>query len=511
MPKISALPPDTAPSLDDILVSVDLSTNTTKKPTLQKILDLFFDNQPDPEQWSDLTPTVSTVTNNGNRSYDLGFTSTLASLLSPGMRVEITKSVAGNGYMGGLLNGSSHYFTKTTPSGTLGTITNNFTLEAVYEPTTYALGMIEGRGDATANNGIWLRMENTGQVSFGVFNGGGSNYRFFTTVQSLPLNKKTHITASWTSGTVVIYFDGVTVALLPVLTAGTAPTTAGTGGDWSVGRMGAYASQYAAGYVSNCAVFDAVLSSATVKQHGTFQLLGSETSCIGAWSLDNTANDQSSAGNNLTATGGVGYSVKSPHGTLSSGVDTLKAIGLVTAIATSTATIQVPEGCTIPTSGGIASVAYSIGACPFGFTRDKGRWEVVLLVKANIYQAAVTSGTTYNPGGIYMIKPAGKFEYSHNVTCNLTGSTDASKTTEHQISTSNTSFSTGSEQRSGASTYEITDVQRMFTSRPPFVLDESTQTTYYPLFRGSGGGTLSNLGLFGSTTPSEYRFEPQGV
>ena len=58
---------------------------------------------------------VSTVTHNGNRSYDVVFASTVASILSEGMRLEFTKVTAGNAYMGGAFNGSSHYFTKTAP------------------------------------------------------------------------------------------------------------------------------------------------------------------------------------------------------------------------------------------------------------------------------------------------------------------------------------------------------------------------------------------------------------
>jgi hypothetical protein len=47
------------------------------------------------------------------------------------------------------------------------------------------------------------------------------------------------------------------------------------------------------------------------------------------------------------------------------------------AIPSSTsAVIQVPEGCTIPTTGGVSAVAYSVMASPFGFVSDKGRWRL---------------------------------------------------------------------------------------------------------------------------------------
>ena len=356
-------------------------------------------------------PDVSTVTANGNRSYTLGMASDVSDTLSEGMRLEFTKTVAGNGYMGGAFNGSSHYFTKVTPTGTLSTVTNNFTIETNYQPTAYQEATIASRSDAAGNNSIILKMTASGTVLIGVQNGGAGNYRLISTYQSLPLNKKTSIAASWTGGTVVIYFDGVSVPVAAAVTAGTAPTTAGTGGDFSIGRKGASASEYAPGYISNVAVFDAVLSAATIKEHSTYKLTGSETNCIGAWSLDNTANDQSSAGNNLTATGGVGYTAMTPHGQLGNGVETTKAVGLVTNVNGTTVTVQCPEGVTIPSgSSTISSVAYSTQANPFGWVSDKGRWGVEALIRTDISVTNSVSGT-WVAFPVSVTIPTGRWRY----------------------------------------------------------------------------------------------------
>ena len=312
-------------------------------------------------------PAVTAVTNNGNRSYTLTHASSVASLVSEGMRRRFQRTVAANTYMGGLFNGSSHYFTKTSPSGTLGTVTNNFTIEAYVQPTSYATGFITGRLDATTANGFILRMESDGRAGVQVFNAGSGNFRAIATYQSLPLNKKTHVTASWTSGTVVIYFDGVSVPVAAAVTGGTAPTTAGTGGDFSIGRAGAYANYYFPGYISNVAVYDAVLSPATIREHAKGKLLGNEPNCIGAWSLDNTPNDQSAAGNNLTATGGVGFSNVSPFG--NNGKSSTLEYGLTMSVSSDglTEVVQVPEGCALPTA--ITSQDYSTQGNPFGFPK----------------------------------------------------------------------------------------------------------------------------------------------
>ena len=357
---------------------------------------------------------VSTVTHNGNRSYDAVFASTVASILSEGMRLEFTKTTAGNAYMGGAFNGSSHYFTKTAPlNGTLGTVNNNFTIEAVVQPTAYSFSIICGRVDATATNAFRLGMTATGQIEVLAINGSG-NSRYYLTYQSLPLNKKTHVAASWASGTVVVYFDGVSVPIGPAIVGGTAPTTAGTGGDWSIGRNGAFAGQYFPGYISNVAVFDAVLSASTIKDHYTKKLTGSETNCIGAWSLDNSSSDQSSAGNNLTATGGVGYTAMSPHGQLGNGVETTKAVGLVTNVNGTTVTVQCPEGVTIPSgSSTISSVAYSTQANPFGWVSDKGRWEVGSYYRSAVNNSVAASNYE-NIASAKVYKPTGAFTLTAN-------------------------------------------------------------------------------------------------
>lgn len=370
-----------------------------------------------PQGWTNMAQNITGVTANGNGSYDLTFDASVASILSDGMRLRITKSVAGNGYMGGLFNGSSHYFTRTAAAplnGTLATVTNNLTLETNYQLDAYPASRkyIGGRADSTPNNGFGIAIEPSGQVIYAIFNGGTGNSRTVTTYQSLPLNKKTHIAVSHTGATILIYFDGIAVPTATT-TTGTAPTTAGTGGDFSIGRFGAWNSAYSSGYASNFAVFDAVLSAATIRQHSTYKLIGNETNCIGAWSLDNTPNDQSSAGNNLTATGGVGYTAMTPHGQLSTGVDTTKAVALVMAVSGSTATVQVPEGCTIPTTGGVSAVAYSTQANPFGWVSDKGRWGIEVLYPASP-AATYTSTTWYNIQSAQIFVPVGAFSIGYD-------------------------------------------------------------------------------------------------
>lgn len=365
-------------------------------------------------------PDVTTVTNNGARLYDLGFASSVAGILSPSMKLRIIRKIQANAYMGGLFDGSTKYFTKVTPTGSLSTITNNFTIEAHIYPTADSLGMICGRAQSTLNNAIWFRRNDDGTLSLAVYNGGSGNWRLVKSRTGSPINKPVHVAATWASGTVTMFIDGVSVAVDAATTGGTAPTAAGLGGNWSIGRGGEYTSQMFTGYISSVAVFDAVLSEATIRQHMTIKHLGSETNCIGAWSLDNTAVNQQSPGtNDLSATGGVGYTAMSPF--CNNGETTIVDYAVVKTVSGSTATVITPESCTIPTTGGISTVSYSTEHAPYGFP-PKSRFGIGGVGNMNVGGAETTTSTTssgadlttYGPYVHIWVGPSGNVSVSPN-------------------------------------------------------------------------------------------------
>ena len=396
--------------------------------------------------WLPLGDVPDTITYNGNRSYDLVFNSNdLTDTLSNGMKLKLTRTVSAPTYMGGLFNGSSHYFTKVTCTSTLSTVTNSFTLMAHVEPTAYQASFICGRSDATPANGLWLEVNSSGQVICGVRNGGSSNYRYVNTYQSLTLNKKTHVAASWSSGTVEIYFDGKSVPVATATTSGTAPTTAGTGGDFSVGRMGAYAGQYFAGYISGVGVFNAVLSAATIRSYASQALLGSETNCIGAWSLNNTGVNQQSAGtNDLTATGGVSYTVRSTYGNYLGGTLEYAIITANSFSTNTTLTVQVPEGCAIPTSGGVSAVAYSTNDTPYGFPKNDNQWEVLVILKKQQSTGSIASAATVtNIAGMFIDLPVSAGQLSFEIFGQMTASSIVNMKMRMGLSTSTTSYTDG--------------------------------------------------------------------
>ena len=81
---------------------------------------------------------------------------------------------------------------------------------------------------------------------------------------------------------------------------------------------------------------------------------------------------------NLTASGSAtATNADSPYGTQGSGLISSTLDYAIVQSATfstnTTLTVQVPEGCTIPTSGGVSAVAYSAQRNPLWFSRTKGQ------------------------------------------------------------------------------------------------------------------------------------------
>jgi hypothetical protein len=160
MPKISVLPPDSTLDLADVFPVV--SGGGTKKITLQ---DLITAMSPyvlsNFTGWADIGATVSTVTYNGNRSYDLVFNNNdLSDTVSAGMRIKTTRSTAAP-IQCASLNGTTQYFTKASATS-LGTFTDDFAVGAWIKLSSYAAGGIVTRRNGT--QGWALEMASTGQI-----------------------------------------------------------------------------------------------------------------------------------------------------------------------------------------------------------------------------------------------------------------------------------------------------------------------------------------------------------
>ena len=368
---------------------------------------------PSAEGWSPLGATPDTITANGNKSYDLVFNGTdLTDTITEGMRVRSARTVAAPVQCTSL-NGTTQYYSKTSPNKM--TFTDDFVVSAWVKLTSYATCTIVSRYNNTS--GWSLRLLSTGVLRLVGYNGGSSNFRLVDSYQSLPLNKWVHIavqldmsafTATTTTSYVMI--DGVDVPAL-VLQGGTSPTALIQAGNLEIGSENGGTAPFP-GKIAQVAIYNAKVTQATILASMNQGLSGSETNLASAYSFSNSITDlNTTTPNDLTANGSaVATNADSPFG--NSGVSTTLDYGIVMKKAFSTnttLTVQVPEGCTIPTSGGVSSMDYSIQAVPYGFVRDKGKWRVQNIYITRGSQSSPATNTAYNFAGRQMTIPIGKW------------------------------------------------------------------------------------------------------
>lgn len=364
-----------------------------------------------------MSGTISAVTNNGNRSYDLTTSADNSALISPGMRLRTTRTVAAP-TQSTSLNGTNQSWSKTSPAGM--TFTDDFTVSAWVKLSSYptSTGIIMSRLDATGlANGWSLYVHSTGQVFLIARLTSSANYKIVNTYQSLPLNKWVHIAghmdlSSFTTTTNKLYFDGVEVPA--TLTTGGTITAISQTGDLVVGgRTGG--ADYFPGKIAQAAVFSSILSASVIRGYISQGLAGTETSLVSAYSFNGVATDLNTTNtNNLTANGvAVATNADSPFGgqaggTISSTLD----YGIVQKVTSTTLTVQAAEGCTIPTSGGVASASYAT-VNPFGFPGQKGKWDILVVSRIDATVSGPTANLWYNINSMKINLPVGSWTLGH--------------------------------------------------------------------------------------------------
>ena len=374
--------------------------------------------------WTPLGFNPNTVTANGNRSYNLVFNGQdLTSTVSPGMRLLMARTVTSPTQCTSL-NGSTQYYSKSSPAGM--TFTDDFTVSAWVKMTSYgALSVIASRYNGTSGWG--LEIETTGQIEIWGKNGGSGNVSYCLSYQSIPLNKWVHIQANldmsaFTTNTdggasgSTIAIDGVNVPS-SVTRAGTNPTALIQAGNLEIGSMNGGTSPFP-GKIAQVAIYSSKITIANVLATISQGLAGTETSLISAYSFNNSINDLNANANNLTANGSaVATNADTPFTITQSGVTAgTTNYGIVTAASFSTnttLTVQVPEGGSIPTSGGVSAVSYSTVKVPFGFPSQTGKWRVELNAIATFAHNSPTQNTWYNDVNINI--PIGEWNPKYEV------------------------------------------------------------------------------------------------
>lgn len=454
--------------------------------------------------WTDVTgTTVTATTANGNRSYDLTVDQDLRTVLSPGMRLRTTRTVAAPTQCTSL-NGTTQYYSKTTPAGM--TFTDNFTAMGWVKLSSYANGYIISRYNGTTGWG--LNINASGQVRLQAIGTAGAEDNVLS-YQSVPLNKWVHIAASismaGTSGS--IYIDGV---LVPSAYTNGAASALIQAGNLEVGTINGAA--FFPGKIAQAAVSSTVISAANIKtlySQGLTPALITANSIISAYSFDNAITDlNTTTANNLTANGAPSYAVAdSPFGgqadgTISSTLDH----AIIQKVTASTITVQVAEGCTIPTSGGVSSLSYATVKSPYGFPGQKTKWRVESIVKVRYTQTSPVTGTWYNLSttnsvnmGAMITLPIGEYNFGYEIPIYIDRAAAGGLDVYVTLSTANNTESdkelTGFCSSSGGSAHSSTlhrEKQMTITSATPYYMNLK-----------SGQASALNLLMLGDLVPSK--------
>lgn len=359
---------------------------------LQDLYDAFASFAASANDWRTLVPACTAVTALGNRSYRLTFASTVAAVLSNGMRLCTTRTVPAPTQCTSL-NGTTQYYSKSSPAGM--TFTDDFTVSAWIKVNAYSGEVIASRYNGTS--GWDFILNSSGQVKLSGYNASASNFSQVLSYQSVPLNKWVHVTAQLdmstftaTPTTSYVMIDGVDVPA-SVSRGGTNPTALIQAGNLEIGSEVGGTGLFN-GKLAQVAIYNAKVTQATMRGYISQGLAGTETSLISAYSFNNTINDLNTTNaNNLTpngsavATNADSFAGGQADGTISSILD----YAIVTTVAGTIVTVQVPEGCTIPTTGGVGAVSYSGVKAPYGMPTSKNKWRLSSLLR-------VSSGTTSN-------------------------------------------------------------------------------------------------------------------
>lgn len=462
--------------------------------------------------WTDLSTAPNTVTANGNRSYSLVFDSTdYTGLIQPGTRVRTTRTVAAPTQCTSL-NGSTQYYSRASALVAGMTFTDDFVVSAWVKLTSYTTQRVVSRWNGTS--GWVLEINSTGQVLLFGNNGGPGNYSQVVSYQSLPLNKWVHVAAqldmsSFTATTTTSYimFDGVDIPAA-VGRGGTNPTALVQAGNLEIGS--ANAATFYGGKIAQVAIFNAKVTQATIRGYISQGLAGNETSLISAYSFNNSINDLNTTNaNNLTANGSaVATNADSPFGGNSFGnISSTLGYGIVQSSTFSTNTtlvVQVPEGCTIPTSGGVTTVSYSALKAPYGMPTAGHKWELLYISKTQVSTGTVASSATItNLPGYSFTTPIGFGELSYSIYCQMTASATTYLGFYGGLSTANNTFS-DKELMQCSILISISNAQVDTTLNVRKYISNSSATVYYFNMQGNTNTTVQYAN--GNTNANVIRF-----
>ena len=354
--------------------------------------------------WVNLGYPLTYSANNGNKEFAVTSANNLTGILSPGMKLQVTRATTPPTQCMAFVAASSEYATKASPSGI--TFTGVFTCEAwVYvQSYTGQAQTIINRLDAAATSGGWeFQISSTGQpvITYGTT----TTFTQLASYQSVPLNTWVHVAGvvtSVSSKTGQIYINATAVPTNTTLSNSTTLTQASV--DLRIGANSATPTNtYFNGYISEVRVWSAAQSAANIQANMTKSLVGNESNLVALYQGNGNFNDATSNANNLTATNSpIATQASNPYNAIE--YANIRAISYSN--PTTTITLYTGDSGTIPNMT-LNTPQYSISREPFGLPEVLNSKILGQIIwGANVTSTATATGTQLNGATLTMTIPA---------------------------------------------------------------------------------------------------------
>lgn len=383
--------------------------------------------------WNPLAYTFAYGANNSAKEYTITTANDLSAVLSPGMRMQLTRGTTAPTQCMSFVSASSQYGLKTSPSGL--SFTTAFTTEAWVYLNSYGGGADSGNEqfvvgrDNGSFNGWSMKISRNGQILIATYSSAGA-YREQASIQSIPLKRWVHLAANWTSSTFNTYLNGVSLANYQFGGSGT-PALTQPSTPLSVGALhnGTVASQFFDGYIAEVRVWSAVQTQANILANMNITLVGNETNLVALFKGNGVFTDSTANANTLTASGGaLATQAANPYNNIEYGIITKVSYSN----PTTTITLFTGTDYNVPNMT-LSNVQYATASTPFGWPRGRDKWIIDTRVRRDLV-AAPGAGTWTNFGGVALSAPTGPWELGYSVNGDVEGSNGDGN---YSLSTSN--------------------------------------------------------------------------
>ncbi len=470
---------------------------------LQDVVDAFNSFAASTNDWRSLVTVPVLTSSSGQREYLLNFLGVdYTGVLSTGMKLKGARVTAAQ-TQSTSLNGTSQYWSKTTPAGM--TFTDDFVCGAWIKLSSYAGAGVISRYNGTS--GWSLIVGGSGEVRLRGYNGSAANISEVYTYQSIPLNKWVHISAQLdmsaftaTSTTSYIMIDGIDVPV-NVSRSGTNPTSLVQAGNLEIGSQNGGTLPFP-GRIQDPFVTSAKLTQAQVRAFKDQKLTTALATTYGmaaAIPFDGNGNDVSTNANNLTGNGGA----------VATDTDTAfetSMWGIIMKAPTysggnTSVTISTPTGAGIPNET-LGVFSYASGRTPYGFPANEDRWTHSFIFFTELSHTNPASGNVVQNvlAGMPVYFPTGEWIPGGTVTSYMYRSSAGNQSINTGWSTTNASITNPTGMVNIYLNYSIAGDNILQTVPNSRVLSLSAMTAYYFFISGSSG--MTTLSVRGNWTAS---------